>query len=207
MFDVQIWYKETMQLLRRLFNHRWWRFEWRYLRRDTPWDTRITPPEVMEFINETRPGRALDLGCGTGTNAVTLTRHGWQVIGVDFSPQAIAAARRKAIRKSMKIKFHVGDVSDLRFLDGLFDYGLDIGCLHTLSSVHQKPYAGEVARLLRPGAAYMLYAWLPQKRGNREMGLSPQAVEDLFKANFILEKQVRGKDGPGESAWYWFKHI
>ncbi|MEJ2155829.1 MAG: class I SAM-dependent methyltransferase, partial [Desulfobacteraceae bacterium] len=198
---------KNMQLLRRLFNPRWWRFEWRYLRRNTPWDTRITPPEVMEFINETQPGRALDLGCGTGTNAVTLTQHGWQVTGVDFSPQAIAAARRKAIRKSMKIKFHVGDVSDLRFLDGLFDYGLDIGCLHTLSPVHQKPYASEVARLLRSGAAYMLYAWLPQKRGNSEMGLSPQAVEDLFKANFILKKQVRGKDGPGESAWYWLRRV
>jgi SAM-dependent methyltransferase len=204
-FDVQIWYRETMQLLRRLLNPEWWRFQWRYLRRDTPWDTRITPPEVMAFINQTEPGRALDLGCGTGTNAITLTRHGWQVTGVDFSPRAIAAARRKANREAAKADFHVGDVSDLHYLDGPFDYGLDIGCLHTLSPVHRKPYADEVARLLRPGAAFMLYAWLPQMRGRREMGLSAQAVEDLFKAGFIPTKRVQGKDGPGESVWYWFK--
>lgn len=196
-----------MQRLRRLLNPRWWRFEWRYLRRDTPWDTRITPPEVMDFIDQTAPGRALDLGCGTGTNVITLTRHGWQVTGVDFSPKAIAAARRKVIQEAIKAEFHVGDVSDLNFLQGPFDYGLDIGCLHTLSSVHRKPYAGEVARLLRPGAAFMLYAWLPQKRGRRRMGLSPQTVEDLFKSNFILTKEVRGKDGPGESAWYWLKRL
>ena len=58
-----------------------WEFKWRYWRRQTPWDTQVTPPEVMEFIARTPPGKALDLGCGTGTNAITLARHGWQVDG------------------------------------------------------------------------------------------------------------------------------
>jgi SAM-dependent methyltransferase len=158
----------------------------------------------MAFINQTPPGRALDLGCGTGTNAIALTRHGWQVTGVDFSPKAIAAARRKATREATKADFHVGDVSDLHYLHGPFDYALDIGCLHTLSSAQRKPYADEVARLLRPGAVFMLYAWLPQTRGRRQMGLSTQAVEDLFQAGFMRTKSVQGKDGPGESVWYWF---
>ncbi|MEW6615857.1 MAG: methyltransferase domain-containing protein [Thermodesulfobacteriota bacterium] len=61
-------------------------FMWRYFRGQTPWDTNITPPEVMEFIQKTSPGRALDLGCGTGTNGITLARHGWKVTGVDFAP-------------------------------------------------------------------------------------------------------------------------
>lgn len=194
-----------MQLLRRLLNPKWWRFEWRYRRRDTPWDTQITPPEVMAFINETLPGRALDLGCGTGTNAITLTQHGWQVIGVDFSPKAIATARRKAMQEAMAIEFHVGDVSDLGFLDGPFDYLLDIGCLFTMPPDRQKCYAGQVSRLLRPDAAYMLYAWLPQERGGRRFGISPRAVEDLFTADLVLTNFVQGKDGPGDSAWYWFR--
>ncbi len=196
-----------MQLIRRLLNPEWWRFQWRYLRKNTPWDTQITPPEVMDFIKRSQPGRALDLGCGTGTNAITLTKHGWQCTGVDFSPKAIAKARNKARREALDIEFHVADVSDLSFIEGPFDYMLDIGCLFTLSPEQQKRYAAEASRLLRPDAVYMLYAWLPQQRGGRYIGLSIEEAKALFSSNFRLEKVEQGKDGPGESAWYWLKKL
>ncbi|MGD8835978.1 MAG: class I SAM-dependent methyltransferase [Desulfobacteraceae bacterium] len=111
-----------MLAIRNLLNPEWWRFEWRYWLSQTPWDTQITPPEVMAYIRRTRPGRALDLGCGTGTNAITLSKHGWRTTGVDFSPKAIAAARKKAAKQSMQIDFHVGDVAHLNFLKGPYDY-------------------------------------------------------------------------------------
>ena len=95
-----------------------WKFEWRYWRGNTPWDTNITPPEVMEFIAASPPGKALDLGCGTGTNAITLARHGWQATGVDFAPKAIRAARRKAKQAGFEIDFHCADASDLAMLTG-----------------------------------------------------------------------------------------
>lgn len=101
-----------------LFNPRWWRFEWRYRRHKTPWDTHITPPEVMAFIEQTPPGRALDIGCGTGTNAITLTRHGWRVTAVDFSVKAIGSARRKAAAAGIDIDFRMADASDLSGLTG-----------------------------------------------------------------------------------------
>src|SRR5881296_1344749 len=50
--------------------------------RRPPWDTGITPPEVERFVASHAPGRAIDLGCGTGTNAVYLARHGWSAVGV-----------------------------------------------------------------------------------------------------------------------------
>lgn len=190
--------------LRQLLNLEWWRFEWRYWRRQTPWDTQITPPEVMEFIHRTRPGRALDLGCGTGTNAITLTQHGWKTVGVDFSPKAIATARKKAAKYKLKIDFYLGDVSDLSFLKGPYDYILDIGCLFTLQPAQQKSCAAEIARLLPAGANFMLYAWLPQQRRGKQWGISAQTVAELFGRSFNQTKMVVGKDGPGESAWYWF---
>jgi len=63
------------------------------------WDTSITPPEVVAVIEGDTAipsGRALDLGCGSGTNVIYLARHGWEAVGVDFSPVAIAQARQKA---------------------------------------------------------------------------------------------------------------
>ena len=119
-----------------------WRFAWRYRLGDTPWDTGITPPEVMEFLGRAAPGRALDLGCGTGTNALEMARRGWRVTGVDFASRAIREARRKAAREGFGIEFLAADVSDLRELAGPYDYALDIGCLHSLP---EKSRAGYVA--------------------------------------------------------------
>lgn len=194
-----------MHYLKKLLNPEWWRFEWRYWRRQTPWDTQVTPPEVVAFINRTQTGRALDLGCGTGTNAITLAQHGWQTVGVDFAPKAIAVARRKSAKLNLKIDFHVGDVSDLSFLNGPYDYILDIGCLFTLHPEQQRNYATEIFRLTTPGAEYMLYAWLPQQREGRKFGISVQSVNDLFRHCFDRTKMEMGKDGPGESAWYWYR--
>lgn len=73
-------------------------FERAYERDKARWDTGITPPEVVAFIEgagRPTPGRALDFGCGTGTNALYLARHSWDVIGVDFSPLAIRRAEEK----------------------------------------------------------------------------------------------------------------
>lgn len=182
----------------------WWRFEWRYWRRRTPWDTHITPPEVIAFLKEAPPGRALDLGCGTGTNAITLCEHGWQVTGVDFSPKAIATARRRAARRKLPIDFHMGDVSDLHFLTGPFDFALDVGCLFSLRSLDREKYAAGMISMLPRSARYMLYAWLPQTRHGRHVGISSQEVAALFLPHFTLDRTEVGRDGEGQSAWYWF---
>ena len=68
-----------------------------YLTGKAPWDTGVTPPEVIRLVQsgELTPGCAVDLGCGTGLNAIFLIRHGWQVVGVDSEPIAIRRAKRQ----------------------------------------------------------------------------------------------------------------
>jgi 2-polyprenyl-3-methyl-5-hydroxy-6-metoxy-1,4-benzoquinol methylase len=182
-----------------------WKFEWRYWRKNTPWDTNITPPEVMEFIAATPPGKALDLGCGTGTNAITLARHGWQATGVDFAPKAVRTARRKAKQAELKIDFHCADASDLGMLTGPFDYVLDIGCLFTLKEEARIKYAAELARLLRPQGDYMLYAWLPRPWKGGIWGISVEAVESLLNNDFTRSRLVIGEEKSHPSAWYWYR--
>jgi SAM-dependent methyltransferase len=181
------------------------KFEWRYWRGDTPWDTNITPPEVMEFLAAATPGSALDLGCGTGTNAITLARHGWQAAGVDFSPKAIRAARRKAKQAGLKIDFFCADATDLGILTGPFDYVLDIGCLFTLKEPARALYARELARLLRPGGDYMLYAWLPRPWKGGTYGISAEAVDALLKEALARTRFVIGEEKNFPSAWYWYR--
>ncbi len=182
-----------------------WKFAWRYWRGRTPWDSGITPPEVMEFIASARPGKALDLGCGTGTNAMTLARHGWRVTGVDFAAGAIREARRKAARAGLEIEFHAADVSDLRMLAGGYDYALDIGCLHSLPEKGRAGYASGLGRLVRPGGWFMLYAWLPGRLGHGGSGMTPEQVESLLRAEFAKGREAIGEESGHPTAWYWFQ--
>lgn len=192
--------------------HRWvdairrsrWGFEWRYWRGQTPWDTQITPPEVMEFIAAQPAGSALDLGCGTGTNAITLARHGWRVTGVDFAPKAVQTARRKAAEAGLHITFHAADVTDLSMLTDPYDYVLDIGCLFVLGTEGRLRYARELARLTRSGSWYMLYAWLPRPWRGTVWGIAPEEVESLIGEHFTKDRQVIGEEKGHASAWYWF---
>ena len=182
-----------------------WKFRWRYWLRQTPWDTQVTPPEVMEFIARTPPGKALDLGCGTGTNAITLARNGWRVTGVDFIPKAILAARAKAARSGFAIDFLVASVTDLSALSGPFDYVLDIGCLHALTAEDRTRYATTLSRMLRPQAWYMLYAWLPRPWEGAVVGISTKEVEILLRENLSNVRTEIGEENGNPSAWYWFQ--
>jgi len=196
----------------KLLNLPRWLFEWSYWRGRTPWDTSITPPEVVEFAANTRlprtvggapTGRALDLGCGTGTNAITLARHGWTVTGVDFSPKAIRTARRKAAHADLEIDFRVEDVLDLQGIAGPYDFALDIGCLHSLEPRGRERYADQLAGLLGTGGRYMLYAWVDGTRRGKNRGISQETVATLFAPEFKLTQSVIGKDRGARSAWYW----
>jgi SAM-dependent methyltransferase len=188
-----------------ILDRRWWRFQWQYWRGHTPWDTNITPPEVMAFLSTATPGRVLDLGCGTGTNAVTMAQIGWQVVGIDYVPQAIRKARRKAKRAGVAIDFRVGDVLSLPGFDLPFDYVLDIGCLHSLDPLHHRHYARLVAHNLAPGGTYMLYAWLPRMRNGKRLGLTIAQTHDLFAPPLKEKQTVVGEEKGSPSAWYWFK--
>lgn len=192
-----------MNYFRYLLNREWWTFIKRYRQGNTPWDTQITPPEVMAFLETATPGRALDLGCGTGTNAITMTQFGWQVTGIDYIPNAVSAARKKAVAEQMTIDFRVGDVTRLDEVTGPFDYVLDIGCLHVLQDQQQQAYAATLDRLTQPGSIYMLYAWLPTCREGRKRGISPERLHTLLEPSFRFDKTIVGEESGSQSAWYW----
>lgn len=62
-------------------------------------------------IERLEPGTALDLGCGSGGNALKLARHGWSVVGVDWAEQAISLARQAAADQGLDVTFIVADIA------------------------------------------------------------------------------------------------
>ncbi len=191
-------------MLRRL------RFIWHYFRKQVPWDTNQTPPEVIDFVANYAPGRVLDLGCGTGTNVIYLAQQGWEAVGVDYVPQAINDARRKASTAKVKADFYQGDVTRLDKLPLTpgFTYFLDVGCFHTLDEEGQRRYAATCAQLAAPGAWLMLYASFPHigKSGYR-LGVTPEQVAERFVPYFTVDHADYGADTGGgwQRAWYWLR--
>jgi SAM-dependent methyltransferase len=173
-------------------------------RAGTPrWDTNVTPPELVALVERLPAGRALDLGCGTGTNAIYLAERGWDVVGVDFVGKAIAAARRKAEAAGAKIEFRQGDVTRLESIEGPFDLAVDIGCFHGVPEDRRPAYADGLRRLLRPGGTYLLYAFKPVRVfAGMTAGLTEEDVLATFADGFESVKIEQGTSPP--SAWYTF---
>jgi len=188
-----------------IFNHRRWKYYWRYLRGHTPWETGRTPVEVIEFINAHPPGRAIDLGCGTGTHALTLARRGWEVVGIDFVTHAVRRARKRAGAKGLTATFVQDDIARPNNLHGRFDYALDIGCLFALRDHERECYAANLACLLKPGAWYMLCAWLPWMKNGKPCGISSDAVQRLLGDCFTQYRVAVGEEKGHAMAWYWYK--
>jgi 2-polyprenyl-3-methyl-5-hydroxy-6-metoxy-1,4-benzoquinol methylase len=173
-----------------------------------PWDTGISPPELVDFIHSRPAGRALDLGCGTGTNSLTLAQAGWQVTAVDFVSRAVKTARRKAEQAGVKIDFRVQDVTRLDNTKGPYDLILDIGCFHSLSQPSKQAYMDHISRLIAPQGAYLLYAFIDQGIDQNAAGVPGLTGADLTALTSRLDLIVR-KDGMERnsrpSAWFTFR--
>jgi cyclopropane fatty-acyl-phospholipid synthase-like methyltransferase len=188
-----------MSFLRRLAFEIW------YIFRRPPWDSGISPPELLEFIQHTPAGRALDLGCGTGTNAITLAERGWQVFGIDFSGTAIRRARRKARTANLAIQFFVDDVTHFSAVDGPFDLILDIGCFHALPADARAAYLDTISCLLAPGGTWLLYAMRRSAEVESTFGLTEADIAGI-SSRLCLARRENGSD-PTErpSSWFWFQ--
>jgi len=166
-----------------------------------PWDTGIPAPELVRTVADLPPGRAIDIGCGTGTNLRYLAERRWQVAGIDFAPRAIARARDRL--KSFPHTLLVADATKLAALDlpGPFDLALDMGCFHSLAPEGRASYAEGLAKWMRRGSTYLLYAWLPSAPGG-PAGIPRAEIQRCFQPAFRLANFELGAGRP--SAWYFF---
>jgi ubiquinone/menaquinone biosynthesis C-methylase UbiE len=182
-------------VLQRLF------FQFSYYEKP-PWDTGISPPELIQFIESHPPGRAIDIGCGTGTNLITLARSGWKVTGVDFAPRAIHLARKKIEAAKVQADLSVNDATKLQGITGPFDLALDIGCFHNLAGKGQEKYLDQLDRILAPGGYWLMYGFFRPDEEPAPPGLREEDVTRLSGRLALLSRQNGSNRGDRPSAWF-----
>lgn len=185
----------------------------RYESGQVPWDDALPPPEVIDFLSDKPPGRALDLGCGYGRASIYLAQLGWEVDGVDFIAQAIEVATERAKAADVNPIFHLADITNLDFLNGPYDFALDVGCGHNLKDEALISYRDQLKRLLRLGATFMLFARLADTSSMVD-DVGPNGIDkstllevflDGFELRWIEEGQTEVDDqNPWRSAWFRF---
>jgi ubiquinone/menaquinone biosynthesis C-methylase UbiE len=195
--------KSQLQKVRNLFRRllfQYWYFG------QPKWDTGISPPELLDFIQKHKPGRAIDIGCGTGTNIITLAKAGWQVTGVDFAPRAIHLAKQKRRETDISATLSVNDATNLRGINGPYDLALDIGCFHGIPRDGQSKYLQQLNRILTPNGFWLMYGFFKPSTAHPGPGLV-EADMNLILSQLTLVSRRDGFDDKRDrpSAWFLFQ--
>ncbi len=129
----------------------------RYDEQDLPWDSGRPDVRLMALLSNWPRfgGRVLDIGCGTGTNAVWLTEQGFEVTGLDISGSAIALARQRSAEKGAECTFLADDFLACSLETGCFSLVFDRGCFHSMDGDEQRrKFVRQAAACLAPGGLW-----------------------------------------------------
>lgn len=179
------------------------RYKFAYRVGFTPWEgyaRAITASTGAKLDREaagrvSRPGRALDLGCGRGLYTTELAGRGWQAVGIDNVGRAIEAADRRAVPGAT---FVVGDVTDLAAVGlGRFDLFFDMGGFQGLGRDQRLAEGAGVTGLANPAATLLILAFQPTRIRAAAGGASRTDVEEAFPGWELLSIEPADITGLG----------
>ncbi len=166
---------------------------------DLPWDAGGPDPELVSLIESGNfhIGRAVDLGCGPGHDAIYLRRKGFNVTAVDIAPAAIELARRNAAEAGVSgIDFKVCDALFIRDPHGSYTFANDRGCFHGLPPDRRTDYVKMARKLLLPrGHLFLRTFSRNQPEGPGPYRFSREELESYFVPLFAVMDFKEGESG------------
>ena len=132
-------------------------FQERYQENDTPWELNRADRHLVSVIENVpiKPGKALDIGCGTGDNVIWLAKHNFDASGCDISPHALATARTKATTAAAECQFSEKDFLEHDIINAPFNFIFDRGCFHSVPEEMRPHFASRVASLLEDDGTWL----------------------------------------------------
>ncbi len=183
-------------------------FEWAYQSGDPPWDIHAPQPEIVRLADRGLVGGAvIDVGCGTGDNALYLAARGLEVVGVDAAPTAIARAQEKARLEDSRATFLVANALALEDLERTFDTAVDCGLFHTFADADRVRFERSLHGTLRAGGRYVLLCFSENQPGDLGPRRVTQAeIRATFATGWTVDSIVAARfaarlSGGGAHAW------
>src|SRR5260370_37503454 len=173
-----------------------------------PWDTGQPDPLLTEFVTSggVLPSRTLEIGAGTGTNAIWMAESGFDVLGLDVSPLAVERARTKMEGRSLPCRFEALDFLAATPPGGPFQFVFDRGCFHVFDEPDERRrFAEQVADALGPCGLWLSLIGStegpprglgPPRRSAREVTL---AIEPALEIVELRSAEFRGNNA---KAWF-----
>ena len=162
---------------------------------EPPWDIGAPQPEVVRLVEEEAfRGSVLDVGCGTGENALLLAAHGLAVTGLAASPTALARARPKAAARGLEVTFVLGDALDLAALGQRFETVLDCGLFHVFDDLDRGRYARSLGDAVGSGGQVQLLCFSDEEPpGPGPRRVSEWELKSTFRGLFVLTRIRTGR--------------
>lgn len=180
-------------------------WEKRYQEGSTHWDLGQAAPPFMSLLNlpaAPTPGCAAVLGCGRGYDALLFAERGFEVIGFDFAPSAIATARRLAQNANSTARFLQRDIFDLvDEFPRYFDYVVEHTCFCALAPEQRPAYVQLVRSILKPKGKLIGLFFTHNLPGGPPFGSTPAEIYQEFAADFEIlalepvKNSVPGRQG------------
>lgn len=192
-------------------------YDWAKTWQDLPWAHDEPTLFLAEICQRRKPGRALDIGCGAGTDSVYLAKRGWDVTSLDFMPKALEFTQNRAKEAGVSVRPVEADISEWEVPEP-FDLVLDHGLLHNMDPVRYPAYRERVLKAIADDGDFVLLHWHPRYPGQPSGRMGPLRVgrEDIldFFAPDLQERFYAREEfedlpdlvGGGMSqAYYWLR--
>ena len=183
-------------------------FDLAYKGAPPPWDIGRPQPAFERLAAQGAiAGPVLDAGCGTGENALLLAGLGFEVIGLDTAPTAIAAARVKATQRGLDVAFVEGDALALSTLGRTFVTVIDCGLFHVFGDADRARYVAGLAAAVEAGGRVHILCFSDRQPGISGPRRVPEAeLRAAFADGWLVEaiepeRFETNDEGPSVQAW------
>ena len=163
-------------------------WEQRYQENTAKWDIGMAAPPLASLLASSEApiaGKTAVIGCGQGHDAILFAKHGFDTIGFDFAPSAIAFGQKLSQTMEISMQFLQRDIFELpKEFAASFDYAIEHTCFCAIRPEQRLDYVNMVQSILKPTGELIALFWAHNRPDGPPFGVTLEEIKDLFSDSF-----------------------